>query len=292
MTKSSRRPRGTTLDPNHPARDLQELLTDDDKEHMRLCIDAEARGDVDGALKHYLAAPHVEGAPQLHDLQVLSSLGNSPGSSLGNAVPAWAWSRWICDQAHRWLLFEEDPRIRDAVLHTIVTVHADLDALHLEDPDELLEIGTRLAVAHWITAQLLLFEFSGLRDFVDVKATPELLGRADEMEPWAASAMGGYRIIEAHDDVIELIDLANGSRVDVLNIGAATGVERDAVVIGRVVPISTAPGLMFESRPLEVDDQTARDVSQADGLEWLNAVYEAVVTGRLPEGYGMGDHRR
>ena len=64
------RPRGivvtvSIVPPEHPARDLRELFTEDDKGHIRLCVDAEARGDVDEALEHYLAAPYVEGSPQL-----------------------------------------------------------------------------------------------------------------------------------------------------------------------------------------------------------------------------------
>lgn len=185
------------------------------------------------------------------------------------------------------MLFEEDPRIRDAVLHTLVTVHTDLDALHLEDPDELFEIGTRLACAHWVTAQLLLFEFHGLRDFLDVKATLELTAKADAMRPWCTSSVGGYRLIDADNAVLELMDLADGSRVDVLNTGAGNGLGPGAACIGRVVPISTSPGLMFESQPLAVDGQTALDVALADGHEWLTAVYGAVLAGRLPEGYGI-----
>lgn len=303
MANSRRRPRGTTprqrrgqrrrqehqkrsahydvvtLDPRHPARDIQELFTEADKRHFGLCIEAEARGDAAAALGHYLASPHVDGSPQLHDLEVLSGLGDD--------VPAWAFSRWVCGQAHRWLLFEVDPRIRDAVLHTLMTVYLSPDGLNLDDPDELFEIGTRLAVAHWVTAQLLLHDFGGLTDFIDCRATPELLAKAEPMAPWVASSIGGFQIVDVHHDVITLVDLADESLMEVLNIGAATGLVRYETVIGRVVPISTAPGLMFETRPLEVDEQTAHEVAGSAGLAWLTALYDAVVEGRLPEGYGI-----
>ena len=44
---------------------------------------------------------------------------------------------------------------------------------------------------------------------------------------------------------------------------------------------------MFESRPLEVDEKTAIGVARAEGLEWLAGLNDAVVAGRLPEGYGV-----
>ena len=275
----STRQQVVTLDPRRPARQMRELLTEADQRHMALCIDAEARGDVDAALNHYLASPHVAGAPQLHDLRILRALADD--------VPSWAWSRWICRQAHRWLLFEVDPRVRDAVIQTLATVYTDLDALSLDDPDKMLEVGTALAVTNRVTAELMLYELGGLQDFLDCRAMAELLGRADAMRPWAASSIGGYRLVDVRDDTIELADLTGGSRVDVLNIGAATRLWCGATVIGRLVPISTAPGLMFTSRPLHVDEQTALEVARAEGLEWLTAVYDAVMAGRLPEGFGV-----
>jgi hypothetical protein len=272
MAKSRRRPRDTTPAERPSQRQMRQLTA---------CLDAEARGDVDAALEHFLALPHDRGAPQLQDLLVLQTLGDD--------VPAWAWSRWIRRQAHRWLLFEEDPRIREAVLHTIAAVHTDLDALHLDDPHRLFEIGTRFAVAHWVTAQHLLYDLSGLWEFLECRATPALLDKADPMQPWVDSAIGGYRLVDVRDDIVELTDLADGSEVDVLNIGAATDRGPGATVIGRLVPTRTAPGLMFDARPLDVDQQTAFGVadSASDGFEWLTVLYDAVVAGRLPEGYGI-----
>jgi len=262
------------------ARHLRDTLTEDDRLEARRCLEAEARGDVEAALQHYLAAPHVRGAPQLHDLLLLRSLGDD--------VPSWGLSRWLVRQACRWLLLEEDPRVRDAVLTTIATVFLDLGSLGLDDPDRLYELGTAVAAGHWVTHQILLYDAAGLADFLDLKAAPALLERADPMESWMDAPMGGYRVVDVYEDTILLTDLADDSDLEVLNLGAAIDAGRGGTVIGRVVPTETSPGLMFESRPLEVDPETAEAVATAEGAEWLECVHDAVASGRLPEGYGFG----
>jgi hypothetical protein len=66
----------------------------------------------------------------------------------------------------------------------------------------------------------------------------------------------------------------------------------DSTVIGRVVPISVFPFLMFESRPLSVDRETAEDVAKRmegdDDLGWLWALASAYKHGRLPAGSTCG----
>ena len=247
---------------------------------MLRCMEAEAEGDVDRALEHYLASPHLPHAPQERDLRDLQTFGDD--------TPGWAWSRWILRQAYRSLLLTQGERIDDGIFLTVGSAYADVD------PDRPMglaprEFCTRLAALDWICEQLCLFEYDGLADFLELRASPCLVRRADRIDEWACAGIGGYRLDDLESDRIRVTDLSDKTEMHLLNIGAAADLGVGSTVIGRVVPISVAPGAMFAVRPLEVDPSTAHDVAVAGaaGTSWLSPLGEARESARLPLGFSL-----
>ena len=275
--------RGVALDPTTFTRDFEALLTDADVEQLLLCVEAGAAGDAARALRHYRNGPHVAGCPHEHHLHELVDLGDE--------APGWVYSRWTAGQAYRWMLVEQDPRVERAVLETIRTAHADAD------PDrpyglDVREFTTRLAASDWVCEQLAVHEYGGLLDFLDVKAGPGLLRRADRVRAWAEAPMGGYRLEGVHRDRLQVTDLHSGAPLEALNLGALVDLDRGTSVLGRLVPVEAAPGLMFESRPLPVPHDVARrvpDLVAGEGpAAWTTALGDASRQGRLPPHFSHG----
>jgi len=263
-----------------PGQDLTPFLTPDDITRFAAAIDAAARGDVRATIEHELAGLVVEESltvPRLEDLL------------LSDPAPAWAYSRWCVDQAMRWMLFHEDPRTDEAVRLTLACTHAEkLDTL-VDDPLRLTEYGTLVAACDWVCHQLAVYELGGLRDFLDVKAEPGLVDRADQVRAWPASPMGVYEFMGIVGPTLVLRDVVDGAEVRVLNVGAMSDRSPDAYLVGRIVPVSVEPGLMFESRPVVVDLTTAQEVAARidvdQPLGWLVALAAARDEGRLPIGF-------
>jgi hypothetical protein len=85
-------------------------------------------------------------------------------------------------------------------------------------------------------------------------------------------------------------DLVTGRRLQLLDIGAMVGADVGQHMLGRAVPIEQAPGLMFETRPRCVDQQTALDAATRRRVDllpgWLIAIGCGIDDGRLP--YAVG----
>lgn len=60
-------------------------------------------------------------------------------------------------------------------------------------------------------------------------------------------------------------------------------------LIGRLVPITSAPGQMFAARPTSLDRRTAQMVAEkvrsAEPLAWLDALSDALANGMQQEGF-------
>ncbi len=253
-------------------------------------LEAEAAGEVDAAMRLNLQMPGPGATPQVSDLRELAHLGDS--------APPWAIGRWITRQALRRLLFDVDPRVREAVIVTAVTMHPRVD-LGVLPPDVLFEFGTHITTTSWVCGELLLHEMGGLEDFLDHRATPALLASADDVRPWCATPMSGYRLDRVVGNRLVVTDLRDTRSLEVLNIGAATGLAPAECVIGRLVAGSAGP--MFESRPFSVPAVVAHDVAEVaadrkverfalDGAPlpaWVSVLARHVEAGRI----GAADDR-
>lgn len=246
-------------------------------------VEAAARGDAASALRHELAVSVLPEAPYT---QVLREI-----VSLGDAAPTWVYSRWMTLQAYRWLMTSRSQTVDIAVVDVLAQLHRDIP---LGTAEQLFEAGTRIAAGDWVAQQLAVFEYGGLRRFLDTVARPTLTRRADRIQEWALARMAGYRLEGASPDGLVVSDFVDGSTCTVLDLGALTKRDRGTTVIGRLVPIDVEPHLMFESRPLSVDEGTAAAVTSShldhpgDPRCWLYVLGEACEDGRLAPGFSTG----
>ena len=157
---------------------------------------------------------------------------------------------------------------------------------------EPLEFFNRVAGGDWICEQLALYECGGLADFIDVRADEALLARTDGLAQWHPVAMRGFTIDDLDGDRLQVTELATNESFEVLNIGALSERDRGVPVLGRMVPISVEPGLMFDVRPAQVDLATAREASvlaeEGNDLGWIDAISRGRREGRLPRFFSTG----
>ncbi|GAB3253982.1 hypothetical protein [Nocardioides dilutus] len=270
-----------------PGQDVDHLITEDDVELLRAEIDAGARGDALAAYNFQQSGLQVEGGRYPFMLRELVVLGEE--------APPWMYSRWCLDLAYRWMLVEHDTRVDDAVKQLMLMAHWDLAEPLLDDPVAFAELGTRIAAGDRLCEELALHEYGGIYDYIDIKAENGLLDRCDHVVEWAFAELGGYVIKDAVGPLLRVVDLADNGEIEVLNIGALADRERDEPVIGRLGPISSGPGLMFQKRPISVDLETAQGVANSDGPQddwplWVPAVTNGCHQGRLPSGFSVVNH--
>ncbi len=260
-----------------PGEDMTHLMTIEDIEHMDAHIDAAARGDAREALWHLDQSLQVEGTLTPYQLWELVQLGDE--------APGWMYSRWCADQAYRWMLHQEDQLPVDAVRQTMIVSYLRQAEEASANEVSFRELGTRIAASDWLCEQLAVYDYGGLTEFLARRASDGLVQRCDHVREWADARMGGFVLDDLHGAALRVRDLSTGASLDVLNIGALTDRELGTPVIGRVVPVDAAPGLMFESRPVTVDLQTAEDVAAASSHEdpayWITAIGDARYDERL-----------
>lgn len=246
---------------------------------MRRTADAEARGDAAAALDAYWRSRRIVEAPHGHDLAHLARLGDQ--------APGWLVSRWVVRQAYHWMLLSEDPRAEAAVRMVLAATYELPDDLNAR---RLRELGTQAAATDWLVPELAVHAHCGLADFLEVRAEAPLLARASRIAGWVEAPLAVYRYQGLRAEGITVTALGSGSTCEVLHLGCTTGVAPDATVLGRLVQIDVDPGWVFERRPLEIDEQTARDLvpalRSADPVDWLWTLAEAIADGRQP--YALG----
>lgn len=258
-------------------------LTPADRANMRAAADAELQGDPVTALRHYEMIALFAGSLHHRRLRLLAELAED--------APGWLWSRWLSVQARRPLWTGNDATAPNPALETTFKVAYP----HGLDPTRMGDLSPEAFVASlyerdWVTRQLIVYEYGGLRHLVEDLAGPRLLEHADQTSAWASARLGCYRLDSDSDDnrPLQLTDLADGQRVEVLDLGLAEQHEPGTHFLGRLVPTATPPGLMFEWRPLPVDPATALQVA-AHPANWLEVIAEQAASGALPRMFSYLD---
>jgi hypothetical protein len=263
---------------------LRDLILQGPDDHAVGCIakalEAGSRGDAVASLTHDLEGGFIVQSPHRFIMQDFITQGS--------AAPAWAWSRWCLDLAYRTMLMRNDPCADEGVRHVMALLHLETMERLLEDETELRIFGTRLAAGDHLVADLALFEFGGLQTYLDQVAQPGLLARTDRIREWAMTPTGAYELLDHRGCRLVLRDLLDDTEVHALNIGATCG-GSDGAFVGRLVPISVEPGLMFAQRPLTVEVPVALRVAEGirsgEPLGWLWALSSAAHEAGLEEGF-------
>lgn len=253
-------------------------------EVLREVAIAEAAGDPAEALRLTEECSTLVDSPNAWVLRTLVDLGDE--------VPDWMWSRWMTMQAHRGDLSGEEPVVEPSLERIVAAAYVnDVDVTRRPEfaPQD---FWTTLVQCDWIVRQLRVYEGGGLRDLVERRGSPRLLTRAGQIDAWVEAPMSGLQLDSLPvGPTVQLIDLASGERLDVLNLGLACDHGTGTPFIGRLVPTAVEPGLVFEWSPLKVDLPTARDVAALRGRpdQWVEILTRAHGEWRLPGMYSWND---
>lgn len=187
-------------------------------------------------------------------------------------LPKWVTSRWILAQGLQHLEPVPDGRARARTSGALkVAIELRGGAGQLPGTDEV-DAQCRVMDHDWVYRQLHLYDLGGLEHFLERAATADLVVGADRIRDWAATPMGGYRLLGHRPATTTWGDLASGQTIETANVGSAALLVPGECVIGRMVPIEG--GAMFEGAPLRVPEPVARRVADdpADWVEVLRSV--------------------
>lgn len=246
---------------------------------------AERGGDAARALELHASVPALNKRSRHHVL--LAQL-----ASLGPDLPPWVWARWTAYQAVRCedATTETGRMQRLALKYAVETFHDDQLADCHADGGDPLKVVAWVASESWLFHQLLVHDLGGLTRFVDELATDRLAEHADLARSWAGARLSGYLVGPSiPGGRIRVHDLGGGSWLEVLDLGARTTAGDEGWVLGRLVPSGVEDLWMFDTPPIVVPEQVAREVSGAS--EPWGRVTQALDEGRLVErNFMRADH--
>ena len=237
---------------------------------------AERAGDAETALAYHRGVPMFHRSAHSVVLRQLAGLADE--------MTPWLWARWAAYQCTR----AEDGDGESAEI-THSALHYAVELFHVDELEALYDTGgdpvrviARVVGESWAFHQLCTYEMGGLAEFLDTRATGRLADECGLARDWGDATMGGYRLESSGPAGLVVRDLADDRRVPLLDLGAPVHAGLDGWLIGRLVPSGTTPGLMFDTRPLPVDEQTARECATGDApADWVTALDRAFADERL-----------
>ncbi len=237
---------------------------------------AERAGDAETALEYHQGVPMFRHSAHRALLAQLADLSEE--------MTPWLWARWAAYQCTR----VEDPDTlgqltsRLALDYTVRMFHADALSRAWEVGDDPVKLLARTVGEDWAYHQVCTFELRGLEVFLDSMADGRLAEGCALAREWVGGTMSGYRVEATGPVGLVVRDLAEDRSVELLDLGAGLLVETGGWAIGRLVPSGTTPELMFDTRPLPVDEQTAVAAATGDRRgAWVTALEQAFAEGRL-----------
>ena len=255
---------------------IADLMTPELTSFVESSLAAERAGDAGAALEFHCGVPMF--ARGAHKVQLTQLAG------LSEEMTPWLWARWALYQCTR---AEGEGRAgeahRQALRYAVEMFYPDRLEEAFDAGDDHVRVLAHLCGESWIFHELCAFEFGGLQAFLDELATGRLAEEGRHAHSWVGSLLGGYRLLEGRaGGALVVQELASGQPFELLDLGAAVHADEEGWLVGRVVPSGTAPALMFHTRPVAVDEQTARAVA-ADPTSggWITALKAAFDEGRV-----------
>ncbi|GAA2147081.1 hypothetical protein GCM10009844_23950 [Nocardioides koreensis] len=236
---------------------------------------AERSGDAETALEYHQGVPMFRRSAHRVVLTQLADLSDE--------MTPWLWARWAAYQCTR----VEDPDTLGKVTsqlaldYTVRVFHTDELARAWEVGDDPVKLLATTAGEDWAYHQTCTFELLGLELFLNSMADARLAEGCALAREWVGATMSGYRVESVIPGRLVVRDLGEDRPVEVLDLGAGLlGV--GGRLIGRLVPSGTTPALMFDTRPLPVDEQTAVAAATGDRRSaWIAALEQAFAEERL-----------
>lgn len=248
------------------------------REHLSFVessIAAERVGDAQTALEYHVGVPMFTRSRHAYILRQLSGLADE--------MTPWLWARWAAYQSIRAEdVGTESGFITKASLDYAVQMFYDeaMQALHDAGGDPV-EILRNVVGESWIYQQVCTYEMGALREFLDFLADDRLAANAEWARSWTAASMRGIRVEASQPGTLAVTDLKAGEQLSLLDLGAGALCKAGGFLVGRLVPSGVAPGLMFDTTPVVVDERTAKDVASSSEGGWITALTEAIADGRL-----------
>lgn len=241
---------------------------------VRRSLAAERSGDAARALELHASVPALNLRSRHHVL--LTQL-----ASLGDELPGWVWARWIAYQAARCEDADTETGAiqRLALTYALETFHDDqLADCHAHGGDPV-KVASRVLGESWLFHQVLVHELGGLERFVGELATGRLAEHSALARSWAGAPLSGYLLGPSlPEGRLRVEDLAADTYTEVLDLGARASAGAGGWVLGRLVPSGVGDLLMFDTPPIGVPEEVAREVAVAP-RPWA----------RLTESFDAGD---
>lgn len=252
-------------------------MTRDYHAFLASSIDAERTGDAATALEYHRGIPMFRRSSHVALLSQLVDVARQ--------MTPWAWARWAAYQSTR----AEDHATtsgeitRFALDYVVRMFHAEAIEEMYDAHDDPAGFLGRTMGEDWAYHQLCTFELGGLEVFLDELAGGRLADGAGLARGWLDARMSGFRFERSGPLGLLAHDLATGRSTEVLDLGGDLGSASHGFGLARLVSSGTDPGWMFDTRPLEVDEQTAREAAEVVDVHggWVTALSDAIEAGRL-----------
>lgn len=265
---------------------VSDLMTAEYHAFLDSSLAAERAGDAATALEYHQGIPMFTRSAHVVLLKQLADLVEE--------MTPWLWARWAAYQSTR----SEDPGTeacdisRAALDYTLAMFHGEaMDEAHRAGVDPM-QIAARVVGEDWAFHQVCTYELGGLECFLDTTATGRLADESTLAREWVDARIGGYRVEPSPPGRLVVRDLADESSVELLDLGARVHADAGGWLIGRLVATGATPSLMFDTRPLPVDEQTAVEASTGDRRgAWVTALVTAFADGRVDDAVLQSEDR-
>jgi len=265
---------------------IADLMTPEYRQFFLSSQSAERAGDAEAALEYHRGIPMFVRSAHVATLTQLVGLADE--------MTPWMWARWAAYQCTR----AEDPGTesmliqRAALDYTLWIFYADQLGERYAGGDDPVPLMAQVCGEDWVFHQLCTFELAGLFVFLRSLASDRLRAEARLCERWFGARMGGYRLVSSDPGSLVVHDLARDESVGLLDLGARVHAGPEGWLIGRLVPSGIEGLPMFDTRPLPVDEETARQVAgDANPVSWVSALRQAIQEGRVDRGVLLREDR-
>ncbi|GAA1139804.1 hypothetical protein [Nocardioides aquiterrae] len=273
-SRTSSRPLGFRRGPR-----IADLMTPDYHAFVDSSNAAERAGDAATALEYHQGIPMFRRSAHRVTLEQLAGLADE--------MTPWLWARWAAYQCTRAEDPDTDSRVvlQMALDYTLRMFHADaMEQAYVEGGDPV-QVMAVTAGEDWAFHQLCTYELGGLACFLDTMPTGRLAAECGLARGWVDAWMGGYRLESSAPGPLVVRDLATDESIELLDLGARLHAGAGGWLIGRLVPSGTTPALMFDTRPLAVDEETAAETATGELRgAWVAALDRAFREGRVDPG--------
>jgi hypothetical protein len=280
-SRHSSRPLGFRRGPR-----IADLMTPDYHAFVKSSNAAERAGDAATALEYHQGIPMFRRSAHRVILEQLAGLADE--------MTPWLWARWAAYQCTRAEDPDTDSReiLRAALDYTVRMFRVEaMEQAYAEggDPVQVLAVT---AGEHWAFHQVCTYELGGLACFLDSLPAGRLAAECGLARDWADAWMGGYRLESSAPGPLVVRDLATDESIELLDLGAGLHADDGGYLVGRLVPTGTTPALMFDTRPIAVDEETA-GATAAGELRgaWVAALDDAIREGRVDPGILQSEDR-